>query len=121
MLHWHYESGLNQSLISEQILPTPFSTKTLTPQSDNALYDEGLIDPSPDALIDTLLPEYVRCSLHNGFFNSAVTEHAQRRTSMSRATENATEMLVDLKKKYSRLRQENITTEMLEIVAGLSR
>jgi len=121
MLYWHYETGMNQSLISEQILPTPFSTKESAQDSDTSLYDEGLIEPSPDALIETLLPEYVRCSLHNGFYNSAVTEHAQRRASMSRATNNATEMLVDLKKKYSRLRQENITTEMLEIVAGLGR
>ena len=71
--------------------------------------------------MNALMPEYVRCSIHNGYYNSLVTENAQRRASMTRATENAGEMLVDLKKSYSRLRQESITTEMLEIVAGMTR
>jgi F0F1-type ATP synthase gamma subunit len=40
---------------------------------------------------------------------------------MSRASENAGEMLRQLRKQYSRLRQESITTEMLEIIAGMNR
>ena len=121
MLYWDFVTGLEQTVVAEQILPTPFTAKEATQHPSAANYDTDLIEPSPDALINALLPEYVRCSIHNSFYNSGATENAQRRTSMSRATENASEMLVGLKKTYSRLRQENITTEMLEIVAGLSR
>jgi len=120
ILHWHYLNGVNQRIVAEQLLPTPFSAKAATRAAAEA-YDGGLIEPGPEALIEALLPEYIRCSVHNAFYSSAVTEHAQRRASMSRATKNASEMLVTLKKTYSRLRQENITTEMLEIVSGMSR
>ncbi len=121
VLYWRYSSGIEQTIVTEQILPTPFTEKSTELESGASPYDSGLIEPSPMALIEALLPEYIRCSIHDAFYNSAVTENAQRRASMSRATQNATEMLIELKKKYSRLRQENITTEMLEIVAGLSR
>jgi F-type H+-transporting ATPase subunit gamma len=127
IIYWDYITGLNQQVATEQILPTPFTAKNLpftdknkTEKKQN-LYDCGMIEPDPPALISALLPEYIRCCIHNGFYNSLVSENTQRRASMSRATENAGEMMVDLKKTYSRLRQENITTEMLEIISGLDR
>ena len=121
MLYWQYTSGVEQHVTTQQILPTPFTQLEAPAATAAQSYDADLIEPSPAALINALLPEYVRCSIHDGFYSSSVTENAQRRSSMSRATQNATEMLVELKKTYSRLRQESITTEMLEIVAGLGR
>jgi F-type H+-transporting ATPase subunit gamma len=121
MLYWQYQTGAVQHIEIQQVLPTPFTSSDELSQKPISAYDSGMIEPSPEALIHALLPEYIRSSIHNGFYNSSVTENAQRRSSMSRATENATEMLGELKKTYSRLRQESITTEMLEIVAGLDR
>jgi len=139
ILYWDYITSANQKVVTEQILPTPFTGKTpevrsqksevrgqkgTSPhQASNIKHQPSfpLIEPNPSALIDALLPEYVRCSIHNGFFNSLVTENTMRRASMTRATENAGEMLTDLKKTYSRLRQTSITTEMLEIIAGMER
>lgn len=119
ILYWRYKTGFDQHIVTEQVLPTPFTT-TMDMASAPALpFDAHAIEPSPSAIIDALLPEYVRCSIYNGFTHSAVTENAQRRASMRRATENAGEMLTDLRKTYSRLRQESITTEMLEIVSGM--
>ncbi len=120
-LYWQYETGVKQTLVTRQVLPTPFSAAEHATHPGVSHHGTDLVEPSPQALIDALLPEYVRCAIHNGFYNSAVTENAQRQSSMTRATENAGEMLVELKKTYSRLRQESITTEMLEIVAGLNR
>ena len=121
MLYWQYKTGMEQHVTIQQVLPTPFTSTDDLPQHPTSTYDSNMIEPSPAALISALLPEYIRSSIHNGFYNSSVTENAQRRSSMSRATENASEMLGDLKKSYRRLRQESITTEMLEIVAGLGR
>jgi len=153
MLYWDYVTGFDQNVVSEQVLPTPFTSGKASHPSGASSPEEQLskgkasssgeppaqaeparstgtrpthyspemIEPDPGALLEALLPEYVRCSIHNGYYNSLVTENAQRRASMTRATDNAGEMLADLKKTYSRLRQESITTEMLEIVAGLSR
>ncbi len=119
MLYWDYVTGVNQNIVVEQLLPTPFISST--GPAPPARYSPEMIEPDPVSLLEALLPEYIRCSIHGAYYNSLVTENAQRRASMARATDNAGEMLVDLKKTYSRLRQENITTEMLEIVAGLSR
>jgi F-type H+-transporting ATPase subunit gamma len=121
MLYWQYKTGREQHIRIQQVLPTPFTSTDEMGHQPTSGYDSGVIEPSPAALINALLPEYIRSSIHNGFYNSSVTENAQRRSSMSRATENASEMLGDLKKSYRRLRQESITTEMLEIVAGLGR
>ena len=125
MLYWDYVTGFTQNVVVEQVLPTPFTrNKALlpgAPLTSHSRYGAEMIEPDPITLVEALLPEYVRCSVHNGFYNSLVTENAQRRASMTRATDNAGEMLGELKKTYSRLRQENITTEMLEIVAGLNR
>jgi len=126
-LYWDYITSANQTVVTEQILPTPFTAKNAenikSPSQSSSFSVQSssfsLIEPNPTALINALLPEYVRCSIHNGFFNSLVTENTMRRASMSRATENAGEMLTDLKKTYSRLRQTSITTEMLEIIAGM--
>lgn len=133
-IYWDYITSANQKVVTEQILPTPFTgknaeiknpkkPKSTSPYQPSTINHQPhfLIEPSPDALINALLPEYVRCSIHNGFFNSLVTENTMRRASMNRATENAGDMLVDLKKTYSRLRQTSITTEMLEIIAGMER
>jgi F-type H+-transporting ATPase subunit gamma len=138
ILYWDYITGANQTVVTEQIIPTPFTEKKSEVRGQGSggrsqrsdVRGQGsevrgpnsaLIEPSASALIDALLPEYVRCSIHNGYFNSLVTENTMRRASMSRATENAGEMLTELKKTHSRLRQTSITTEMLEIIAGMER
>ncbi len=122
VLYWDFINTIEQRIVTRQVLPTPFSSELIDSAGvDTSGQNTDVIEPSPRALIDALLPEYVRCAIHNGYYNSAVSENAQRQASMSRATENAGNMLGDLKKSYSRLRQESITTEMLEIVAGLNR
>jgi F-type H+-transporting ATPase subunit gamma len=121
LLYWDFITRGRQAITVQQILPVI----TLVPAASNAAIPAPLasppIEPSAQALIDSLLPEYVRRAFHDAYHNSAAAEHAQRQISMSRAAENAGEMLNGLRKHYSRLRQENITTEMLEIVAGMYR
>ncbi len=120
LLYWDFITRGRQTIITRQLLPVT----SLAPASEAATPDplaSPPIEPSAQALIDSLLPEYVRRAIHDAFHNSAASEHAQRQLSMSRAAENAGEMLTGLRKRYSRLRQENITTEMLEIVAGMYR
>lgn len=119
ILYWNFQSRGNQQITRRQLLPvTSLTTPDAKTTTDTATPP---IEPSPQALIDSLLPEYVRRSIHGAYHNSAASEHAQRQLSMARAAENAGELLTGLRKRYSRLRQENITTEMLEIVAGMYR
>jgi len=120
LLYWDLITRGRQAITVRQLLPVTALDHTSSAAAPAALVSPP-IEPSPQALIDSLLPEYVRRAIHDAFHKSAASEHAQRQLAMSRAADNAGEMLAGLRKRYSRLRQENITTEMLEIVAGMYR
>jgi F-type H+-transporting ATPase subunit gamma len=117
VMHWDFISPLRQEIVVRQVLPATADA----PAKGTTIPDRYRIEPSPQALVDSLLPEYIRRSIYNAVHKSAASENAQRQASMSRASENAGEMLRQLRKQYSRLRQESITTEMLEIIAGMNR
>jgi len=116
VLYWKHLGGLRQEIRLEQILPTPFTARV---SGDRASFDRRMLEPGPEVIIDRLLPEYVRRSVHNAYYNSMAAENAARQASMARATENAGELASTLSRQYSRLRQENITTEMLELISGM--
>ncbi len=118
VLYWEFVSGIEQSATLDFLLPVPLDHPVFQKDRGTILFDV-LIEPGPTQVIDKLLPEYVhmvaaRCANH-----SLASENAARQTSMSRATENAGEVLTELTKKYSHLRQESITTEMLEIAGSM--
>lgn len=107
-----FKSAVQQNLLVEQLLPiepeTTDSTRTL-----NYLYE-----PSPDALIDILLPRQINIQIWRILLESNAAEHGARMTAMEVATENAQEMIAKLTLYYNRVRQASITTEILEIVGG---
>jgi len=119
VMHWDLITRGRQEIVVRRVLPAVLDDAATA--ATGASTDRYRIEPSPRALVDSLLPEYIRRSIYNAVHKSAASENAQRQTSMSRASENAGEMLDELRKQYSRLRQESITTEMLEIVAGMHR
>lgn len=74
--------------------------------------------PSPEELLDRLLPATVRMRLYQAFLDAAVSEQIFRMTAMKAATEAADEMIGDLTREYNRARQTQITLELLDIVGG---
>jgi F-type H+-transporting ATPase subunit gamma len=77
-----------------------------------------LLAPSADAILEQLLPLYVRNMVYRGLVETAAAEHGARRTAMKNATDNAGEILEVLKRTYNRQRQAGITQEIAEIVGG---
>ena len=77
-----------------------------------------LLAPSADAILEQLLPLYVRNAVYRGLVETAAAEHGARRTAMKNATDNAGEILEVLKRTYNRQRQASITQEIAEIVGG---
>ncbi len=77
-----------------------------------------ILAPSADAILEQLLPLYVRNALYRGLVETAAAEHGARRTAMKNATDNAGEILELLKRTYNRQRQAQITQEIAEIVGG---
>jgi F-type H+-transporting ATPase subunit gamma len=77
-----------------------------------------ILVPNAEAILERLLPLYVRNAVYRGLVETAASEHGARRTAMKNATDNAGEILELLKRTYNRQRQAQITQEIAEIVGG---
>jgi F-type H+-transporting ATPase subunit gamma len=77
-----------------------------------------ILAPNAHAILEQLLPLYVRNMVYRGLVETAAGEHGARRTAMKNATDNAGEILELLKRTYNRQRQAQITQEIAEIVGG---
>jgi F-type H+-transporting ATPase subunit gamma len=79
---------------------------------------EWIYEPEPEELLAQLIPEYVNISVYRALLESAASELGARMTAMRNAAENAQAMIGDLTLEMNRVRQAEITQEILEVVAG---
>jgi F-type H+-transporting ATPase subunit gamma len=79
---------------------------------------EYLFEPEPAEILDHLLPQYLITKVYAALLESAASENAARRRAMKAATDNADELIKILTRQANRARQDEITTEILEIVGG---
>lgn len=112
-----YNQFLNaatQRVTVEEYLPV------LPPESDEMqnVTSDYIIEPSADQLLQELIPKILRTQLYKTLSDSIASEHGARMTSMTKATDNASEMLHELRLKYNNARQSSITNELIEIVSG---
>lgn len=77
-----------------------------------------LYDPDPETLLGTILPGHVRVQVFRAMLESIAAEHAARMTAMENASRNADDLIEDLTLTMNKIRQEEITTEILEVVGG---
>jgi len=75
-------------------------------------------EPSPEGVLESLLPRYVESRLFSALLDASASEHANRQRAMKAATDNADELITKLSRELSRARQDAITTEIMEIVSG---
>ncbi len=75
-------------------------------------------EPSPEGVLESLLPRYVESRLFSALLDAAASEHANRQRAMKAATDNAEELITKLTRAMNRARQDAITTEIMEIVGG---
>ena len=99
-------------MLNNQVLPIKFQDK-----SKNSLEDI-IFEPSKEEIVTTLVPKYFNTQIWQCLLESFASEQAARMLAMDNATENAKEMISDLKLQFNKARQTAITTEMLEIVGG---
>jgi F-type H+-transporting ATPase subunit gamma len=99
----------------EQMLPIVPAEADTTTKGNQANY---IFEPSEEEIITELIPKTLKIQLYKAVLESNAAEHGARMTAMDKATENAGELLKQLKLVYNRTRQAAITTEILEIVGG---
>jgi F-type H+-transporting ATPase subunit gamma len=108
-----FKNVATQILRTEQFLPV------MPPQSKSSTTEVDYIyQPSREEIVTGLIPKSLKVQLFKALLDSNASENGARMTAMDKATENAGELLKDLKLTYNRTRQAAITKEILEIVAG---
>jgi len=107
-----FRSAIQQVLHTDQLLPVTLE------EGGPAHPPQAIFEPEAPALLDHLLPLYVKRIVWRVLLDSFAAEQGARMTAMESATDNASEMIADLTLQYNRTRQAAITQEIAEIVGG---
>jgi F-type H+-transporting ATPase subunit gamma len=79
---------------------------------------EFLFEPGADQVLGALLPHYLNFQVYQILLEAKASEHSARMVAMKNATDNAKQLIKDLTLEYNKLRQANITKELLEITTA---
>lgn len=114
-----FHSAINREIVVKQLLPLRFSERaeagTEPVLVNGAAYE---YEPYKMEVLGQSLPLLYKASVFEAIIHSQASEHGARMTSMDNTTRNAKDMISRLTLKYNRMRQTNITTELIEIIAG---
>jgi F-type H+-transporting ATPase subunit gamma len=113
IIYSEFKNAATQRYVAEQFLPIPKAQN-----AGNATKADFIFDPSKEELIAELMPKILNTQLYKAVLDANASEHGARMTAMDKASENANELLRNLKISYNRARQAAITTELTEIVSG---
>lgn len=114
VVYGRFKNAANQYPESEQWLPVPKAKI----EANNGGKADYIFEPNMETLLQTLVPSILQTTFHKYILDTHASEHGARMTAMDKATENAQEMLRELKLSYNKARQEAITGEILEITSG---
>jgi F-type H+-transporting ATPase subunit gamma len=116
LVHTEFVSMLTQRPAIRRILPLEIvETTEEAPGGPVPLYE---FEPSPEGVLDALLPWYVESRIFHALLDAAAAEIASRRRAMKSATDNANELIEQLNLEANKARQAEITQEISEIVGG---
>jgi F-type H+-transporting ATPase subunit gamma len=96
----------------------PIKPAELTDQTEVSAPGEYLFEPKAEELLEALLPHYLDMKIYQALLEAAASEHSARMVAMKNATDNAQDLVEDLKLTYNQLRQNKITNEILEITTA---
>ncbi len=112
LVYNQFKNAAVQVIQTEQFLPVTTAATGTTTATDY------IFEPNKEFIISDLIPRSLKTQFYKALLDSLASEHGARMTAMHKATDNAKDMLRDLKISYNKARQTAITTEILEIVAG---
>jgi F-type H+-transporting ATPase subunit gamma len=112
IIYNQFKNVATQILVTEQFLPVVPPAKTKKTEIDY------IFQPNQVEILTGLIPKALKVQLYKAVLDSNASENGARMTAMDKASENAGELIKDLKLMYNRTRQAAITKEILEIVAG---
>ncbi|MDP2676766.1 MAG: ATP synthase F1 subunit gamma [bacterium] len=136
VVYTNFRSTLRQDVVKKIILPATkeglqeivesispekgkFSEQEISEGAETRYSYEYLFEPSPQELLDMLIPLLLRMHMHHIILESNASEHSARMVAMKAASDNAKELIGELQLLYNKARQASITQELTEITAGV--
>ena len=111
-----FRSAFTMRAASQRFLP--IAHEEVAGKGTRLAHAEYVFEPGPAEILNHLLPQYIVTKVYAGLLESAASENASRRRAMKAATDNAEEIIKVLTRQANRARQDEITTEISEIVGG---
>ena len=115
LFYGKFKNVVTQVPTAQQIIPAVAPEGVETPDLKGAVYE---YEPDENDILAALLPRYVSVQIFRALLENVASEQAASMTAMDNATRNAGEMIDKLNLQYNRARQAQITTELIEIIAG---
>lgn len=115
LFYGKFKNVVSQVPTAQQIIPAVAPEGVATPDLKGAVYE---YEPDEADILRALLPRYVAVQIFRALLENVASEQAASMSAMDNATRNAGEMIEKLNLKYNRARQAQITTELIEIIAG---
>ncbi|MEP0940500.1 MAG: F0F1 ATP synthase subunit gamma [Rhizobiaceae bacterium] len=115
LFYSEFQSVISQVPTAQQIIPPSIPTVEVDADSASTFYD---YEPDENEILADLLPNNVTVQIFRALLENAASEQGARMSAMDNATRNAGEMIEKLTRDFNRQRQAQITTELIEIIAG---
>jgi F-type H+-transporting ATPase subunit gamma len=115
LIYNHFKNAATQEVRVEKMLPVEIERFET---SDQKTQNDYIFEPNKTDILYDLVPRAIKTQLYKACLDSLASEHGARMVSMDKATENAGEIIENLKLEYNQARQAAITGEILEIVGG---
>lgn len=119
LVYNEFKSAISQNVVCETLIPIDLSLSSFTEERNIQRFAKDLIfEPSAKEIVEQLIVKHFDLQVYRCMSESVAAEHGARMTAMENATNNAKDMIAKLSLTYNKLRQEKITTELIEIVSG---
>ncbi|MEL0249832.1 MAG: F0F1 ATP synthase subunit gamma [Actinomycetota bacterium] len=118
VVYTHFINMGTQETRVRRILPLEVVDEVIEQNESGMPFPLYEFEPSPEGVLDALLPRYIEQMVYLSLLTSAASEHAARRRAMKSATDNAEELIRSLTRQANQARQAEITQEISEIVGG---
>ena len=117
MVYNEFKTLISPQVVFERLIP--FDLESVESEEKNLFAQDLIFEVDPLKLLNSLLERYFAVQVYRCLCESIAAEHGSRMASMENATKNAGDVISKLTLNYNKLRQNSITTELIEIVAGV--
>jgi F-type H+-transporting ATPase subunit gamma len=120
LVYNQFKNAATQILSNEVILPIVPQKITVSANKQKQMLNDYIFEPGKVEILQDLIPRSIKTQVYRAMLDSLASEHGARMVAMDKATENAGDLLFNLKLQYNQARQAAITREISEIVGGVA-